>query len=216
MNPALELPLSVFGAILARRSVRAYVDQILPRATVRTLLEAAIRAPTAMHLEPWSFIVVQDKTTLRQLSARTQQLIAEEPGLAAPRQAAGEAPNDANADVFHDATTLIVICADLSTPYAIADVWLAAENLMLAASAMGLGSCVIGSAIMTLNLAEEKARLGIPTGISAVAPIIVGLTRKSPPATTRKPPIIHTWIEPPQALQGLAPSRQAATKKLAA
>ena len=64
--------------------------------------------------------------------------------------------------VFYDASTLIVICAKPMGPFVSADCWLAAENLMLAASALGLGTCCIGSAIPALNSPEAKPRAGDP------------------------------------------------------
>jgi nitroreductase len=47
--------------------------------------------------------------------------------------------------------------------------WLAAENLMLAAHAMGLGTCVIGSAVPALNTPKSKAELNIPSECTAIA-----------------------------------------------
>ncbi|HJW23960.1 MAG TPA: nitroreductase family protein, partial [Rhodocyclaceae bacterium] len=54
------LAASVLEAIQKRRSVRDYSPQRLDGATVEGLLAAAVRAPTAMHAEPWRFIVIQD------------------------------------------------------------------------------------------------------------------------------------------------------------
>ena len=51
-----------------------------------------------------------------------------------------------------------------------ADCWLAAENLMLAATAKGLGTCCIGFAVGILNTEEVKRELGIPEDGAAVAP----------------------------------------------
>jgi nitroreductase len=53
---------NIFETILARRSVRTYAPNELDHNTVQTLLEAAVRASTAMHEEPWAFVVVQNKT----------------------------------------------------------------------------------------------------------------------------------------------------------
>lgn len=47
-----ERPLSGLDAIFMRRSVRAYTTQKLDEATIRSLLDAAVQAPTAMHMEP--------------------------------------------------------------------------------------------------------------------------------------------------------------------
>ena len=137
---------NLFEAILARRSVRAYAPDELDRNTVQTLLEAAVRAPTAMHEEPWAFVVVQNRQILKQLSDRAKPLFIER--LHRSHPTGGHAIDTfANPDfnIFHGAGTLIVICAKPSGPFVEADCWLAAENLMLAACAIGLGSCVIGS-----------------------------------------------------------------------
>lgn len=68
-----------------------------------------------------------------------------------------------------------------------ADCWLAAENLLLAAYAQGLGTCVIGFAVSALNTPEWKAELKIPAEMTAVAPMIVGVpagvTPPVPPQT---------------------------------
>ncbi|MFX8160667.1 nitroreductase family protein, partial [Acinetobacter baumannii] len=55
-------------------------------------------------------------------------------------------------NVFYNAGTLIVIYGKPMGPFVVADCWLAAENLMLAACAMGLGTCVIGLAVAALNM----------------------------------------------------------------
>jgi nitroreductase len=194
--PANEKPpeKNVFEAILARRSVRAYAPNELDRNTIQILLEAAVRAPTAIHEEPWAFVVVQDRQVLKQLSDRAKPLFIER--LHRPHQAGGHALDTfSNPDfnIFHDAGTLIVICAKPSGPFVEADCWLAAENLMLAACAIGLGSCVIGSSVVALNTPEVKAKLGIPAEFNAVAPIIVGVPRGETATTSRKEPLILAW-----------------------
>ena len=67
-----ERPLSALDAIFMRRSVRAYTTQKLDEATIRSLLDAAVQAPTAMHLEPWAFVVIQDEATLKRYSDRAK------------------------------------------------------------------------------------------------------------------------------------------------
>ena len=87
-----------------------------------------------------------------------------------------------------------VICAPTTAPFGGADCWLAAQNLMLAACAESLGTCVIGFALSALNQADVKAELGIPPDMSAVAPIIVGTPRGETPATTRRAPRILGFV----------------------
>jgi nitroreductase len=65
-------PLSALDAIFTRRSVRSSTAQALDETTIRALLDAAVQAPTAMHVEPWAFAVVQDPATLKRISDRAK------------------------------------------------------------------------------------------------------------------------------------------------
>lgn len=183
--------MNVYEAILARRSVRRYTPQALNESTVRLLLEAAVHAPTAFREEPWAFTVIQDKAVLRRLSDRAKPLFLHElrrAGLGRSERLDEYADPDFN--IFYNAGTLVVICANAMGPFAAADCWLAAENLMLAACAMELGSCVIGSALPALNMAAIKNELGIPEKLSAIAPIILGYPAEEPLPSTRREPVI--------------------------
>jgi nitroreductase len=194
MTSAASAP-SLRDTINQRRSVRSYTGHKLDRATVGELLAAAVRAPTAIHEEPWQFLIVQDDATLRRLSDRAKALFAVEvQRLHLDRRSGGlDVFAQPGFNVFYDAGTLIVICAKPMGPFVVADCWLAAENLMLAAHGLGLGSCVIGSAVAALNEADVKRELGIPADSTAVAPLIVGTPKGDWPATARKPPEILGW-----------------------
>ena len=191
----LEVPVSLMDAIHGRRSVRAYAPQKLDQATILALLEAAVRAPTAIHEEPWAFVILQDLKALKRLSDRAKKFFVEEVHRAHLDRGGHTLDKFEQPDfnIFYDAGTLIVICAKPVSPFVAADCWLAAENLMLAADAMGLGTCVIGSAVTGLNTPEVKNELGIPADVSAIAPIIVGVPSSQPPATSRKKPRILAW-----------------------
>jgi nitroreductase len=190
--PLPKVEMTIFETILARRSVRRYKSRRVDRTTISILLEAAVHAPTAIHQEPWAFVIIQDKALLRSISDQAKPLFvaeAQEKGL----EQAGHSFDifkypDFN--IFYDATTLILICGKTTAPTYEADCWLAAENLMLAACAMGLGSCVIGSALPALNLAETKIKLNIPEKFSVVAPIVVGYPDDDIAPVIRKNPII--------------------------
>ena len=195
-------PLSGLDVIFTRRSVRAYTPQKLEKSTIKSLLDAAVQAPTAMHMEPWAFVVVQDEATLKRYSDRAKGSWAKEATKYRDLHAgvdaeAGKefAERFASPDfcIFYDANTLIVICARPMGPFVAADCWLAAENLMLAAGALGLGTCCIGSAIPVLNSPDIKSELGIPADVEAVAPIIVGVPSGPTSETPRKDPEILFW-----------------------
>jgi nitroreductase len=186
---------SVLGAIRERRSVRSYAPHRLEQATIRALLDAAVWAPTAVHEEPWAFAIVQDMTLLKSLSDRAKLIFAVDARRTHPDQASHllEMVENPDFNIFYNAGTLIVICAKPKGSFVVADCWLAAENLMLAAYAMGLGSCVIGLSVAALNTPEIKAELGIPAECIAISPIIVGIPSGDPPRSTRKAPEIVHW-----------------------
>jgi nitroreductase len=199
MRPLLKVEMDVFETILARRSVRSYKAQEIDQVTTHILLEAAVRAPTAMHQEPCAFVIIQDRALLRKLSDRAKPLFLAD----IEAQQASSQHFDHLIDIFskpefnifYDAGTLILICGKTDTPSFAADCWLAAENLMLAACAMGLGSCVIGSALPVFNIPEVKAMLGIPNEFSVVAPIILGFANdETITPSSRKPPVILTSL----------------------
>lgn len=187
--------MTVSDAIWARRSVRSYAPEKLPRATIDALLVSAVRAPTAVHGEPWVFVIVQDGLKLKRLSDRAKPLFVHEVQRA-QLDRGGHALDiftSPDFNIFYDAGTLIVIGAQVNGPFAVADCWLAAENLMLAACSLGLGTCVIGSSLAALNLTDVKIELGIPTDFTAIAPIVVGVPRGETAATSRKEPRVLGW-----------------------
>jgi nitroreductase len=194
-------PERLMDVIRERRSVRAYEARQPGASLVRELLEAAVHAPTAMHREPWGFAIVQDRGLLRRWSDRAKAMMrepSEAVGWGSSALLHGAQPSmldDPAFNIFYDAGTLIVVCRLDDGPFADADCWLAAQNLMLAASARGLGSCCIGFAVRVLNTTEAKRELGIPEAGAAVAPVIVGYPRGPVTGVSRKAPQILSWLE---------------------
>ena len=194
--------MSALDVIYTRRSVRSFTRDRIDRDTVRGLIDAAVQAPTAMLEQPWVFAVVQDPALLERLSERAKAIWIRE--AEAPHQRSLKTTSslhgeflerlaDPQFDLFHHATTLIVIGARRIDGFVIADCWLAAENLMLAACALGLGTCCVGAAIPSLNSAEGKAHLGIPAEVTAVAAIVVGVPSGEITPVTRRAAEIVSW-----------------------
>jgi nitroreductase len=75
------------------------------------------------------------------------------------------------------------------------DCTLAAENLMLAATDLGLGTCWMGFFHFLLNTPEVHAELGIPENYRAVAPIAIGYPQKELPPSQRATPEVIFWQE---------------------
>lgn len=180
-------------AIHTRRAVREYTAESVDEAALRRLIDAAIQAPSAVNEQPWAFCVVRDKNVLAQISrnAKTHMLATTPAGLLSHHFE--EILSDATFDIFYHAPALIVICSKSGNPWATENCALAAENLMLAARAEGLGTCWIGFAQNWLRTPEGKSLLKLPTEYFPVAPIIVGHPRSSAVPVPRKAPDIH-WI----------------------
>ena len=191
---------TALAAIYNRRATRCFTSTNVDETTVRELLRAAVHAPTAMHAEPWSFVVVQDLKLLKRISDRAKSLMEKQQAAGdgqlardshAPHRAAGFLTPEFN--IFYDASTLIAICAKVTGAFTAADCWLAAENLMLAATALGLATCPIGFAVSALNDPDVKSELSIGSDVSVIAPIIVGMAAATPPISPRREPVILSW-----------------------
>jgi nitroreductase len=173
--------MDVLTAIHSRRAVRDYREESLADNVSASLIDAAIWAPSGVNLQPWSFVVVHEAATLAAFSEKAKALLlgsaADHPELASLRHLLASP----TFNIFYNAPALIVICATSADEMALKDCCLAAENLMLAATAAGLGTCWIGLSEAWLNTDEGKAALGIPSGFRPVAPIVVGRPSGLPP-----------------------------------
>jgi nitroreductase len=101
--------------------------------------------------------------------------------------------------IFYHAPVLILISVRRNGPWAVEDCALAAQNLMLAARAQGLGTCWIGFAQGWLQTSEGKTALGLPAACLPVAPIIVGRPISIPPQVSRRHPQV-CWVGRPAAI----------------
>jgi nitroreductase len=175
-------------AIHKRRSVRHFKSQPIESAVINRLLNAAVQAPTSLHTEPWAFAIIRDRDLLEQISSKAKESADRETRACLP-----DLLRQPDFNIFYNAGTLVVIYGRPQGSFVAADCWLAAENLMLAACAMGLGTCVIGLALQVLNMPEWKSRLGIPPEMTAYVPLVVGVPDGDPPPVSRKPPEILAW-----------------------
>jgi nitroreductase len=185
--------MDVMDAIYDRRAVRAYDERKVEADVVRRLIDAAIHAPSAVNEQPWSFVVLQDRAVLRRISDRAKvlSLAHAKPGTTLWDHRG--MLEDPSFNVFYDGGTLILVCSDSGASQRIEDCCLAAQNLMLAAHGLGLGTCPIGFAREALNELSLKGELGIPAGHSVVMPILVGYPRERPSPPPRQPARIMSW-----------------------
>lgn len=185
--------MDVMEAIYARRTVRAYTDEPVARETLEALMQAAVQAPTGMNLQPWAFGVIEGVARLRELSDRTKTfmlgMMEQVPALERYR----DFFSNPKSNLFYDAPALIVIFAKPNGVTAENDCSMAAQNLMLAACALGLGTCWNGFFSFLANTPEMKRELGVPEDYRAVAPIIVGHPKAPAPPTQKAAPEVVFW-----------------------
>ena len=163
--------LEVLNAIYHRRAVRRYQPVPVTHSTLEALLDAAIAAPSALNEQPWAFAIVEGAERLNEYSNRAKLYLMNLLDGPFPHAVDGLGPE---VNLFHAAPALIVVCSTSGTPQATEDCCLAAENIMLAAVAKGLGTCPIGFARPWLSLAATKRELGIPEHWKPVFPLVVG------------------------------------------
>jgi len=180
-------------ALCTRRATRQFTSESVDRSTLLRLMDAAIQAPSAVNEQPWFFTVVEDRSVLARISAASKTHILRNPPKEIASHHLEEHLRDPGFDIFYGAPALIVISSVVDNQWAIENCALAAQNLMLAACAEGLGTCWIGFAQMWLVTPEGKAVLGVPSVYVPVAPIIVGHPKAPPPPVPRKPPEVR-WI----------------------
>lgn len=182
-------------ALYQRRSVRQYTNEVLERETIEELLDAAVQAPSATNSQPWSFAVLRGAAALEEYSTASREFLLPHITDEHPLSKYKAALANPKFNIFYGAGTLVLIFAKPHQLHSFGDCCLAAQNLMLAAHAKGLGTCWIGFARDYLNQPEQKATLGIPADYELVAPLIIGRPAQSSPAIPKKPAEILLWKE---------------------
>jgi nitroreductase len=167
---------AVLQNIMTRTSVRAYQDRPIEDEKVEKMLQAAMAAPTAANKQPWKFIIIKDKNTLKTI-----------------------------ADHFHTMTMAahapmaIVVCGDMSLTldrdgrdYWIEDTSAATENLLLAAHSMGLGAVWCGIYPQMERVKYLSELLKLPEYIVPLNVIPMGYPAEDPaPKDKWKPESVH-------------------------
>jgi nitroreductase len=185
----------VFRTIGERRSIREYEEREVPEEVIRRLIDIGVQAPTGLGIQPWKFVVVRDKALMREVSDYCKAALIED----------SEGTTDENIqrfvsllsqkefNIFYNAPVLIAILGAVEDDMSAVDCTLCAENMMLAAWSIGIGSCWIGSASIVNEDPDLMERLAVPEEYDLVAPLIFGYPAKVPEKPERREPDI-TWI----------------------
>jgi len=150
--------------MMNRRSVRKYKAEQVSKAQLDTIMQCAINAPSANNKQPWEVRVIQNQEILGKIK-------------------------EINARAFYDAPTLIVIAADKNNGFAQSDCGMLAQNILLSAEAMDLGTCVLGGVGRLLKDAKAEEILNsleFPEGYEVMYGICLGYKDELPAAKPRE------------------------------
>ncbi len=157
--------------LFERHSVRRYLDEKVDPRDIRTILEAGMSAPSARNAQPWEFLVIQDKQRLTECA-----------GIRKFWSMLSEAP------------LAILVMANLegytgsSREFFLQDCSAAAENILLAATALGYGGVWLGIHALEEPQARLRELFGIPENIIPVMMLPVGKPLAPPEAKRRFTP----------------------------
>jgi nitroreductase len=153
--------MDIFEAIYKRRSIRKYKDAFVPQQVIEEILKAAMFAPSGMNEQPWQFIVIQERKTLDAIPALHP-----------------------HARMCKEAPLAILVCGDLSCLLA-EGLWpmgcsAAAQNLLLAAHAKGLGGVWSGVYPLEERIQGFRKLLHLPDQIVPFALLVLGYPDEKP------------------------------------
>ena len=164
-SPVVSKTTVVYENILSRKSVRSFTDQPVNRASIDTLLHAAMAAPTGRDMRPWKFIVVDERSAMDSLAVQLPY-----------------------AKMLQTAQAAILVCGDLSVTDKKGnpsgnwtfDCSAATENLLLMAEAMGLGAVWTGVHPYEDRIALVKLAFNLPDHIIPLNMIPIGYPKGNP------------------------------------
>ena len=144
----------VIETIMTRRSVRKYQPQAVNRDTMQTIVECGINAPNAINRQAWEVRIVDNPEVIQKL---TDLYLKDNPKEA-------ENPNFKN--MFRNAPTVAFIANDTTFAYSPVDCGLMAENMILSAWSMGIGSCCLGGPARFMKSNPEANKYLLEMGFS--------------------------------------------------
>ena len=167
----------VLSNMMARRSIRKYLDKPVEHEKLEVIVKCGINAPSGMNRQPWIVRVVEDQ----KLIADVNEVFKQEN----PEQVARDKDFK---NMFRNAPNLICVCTPANGGGEL-DAGLLGENMMLAAQSMGLGTCCLGGPVRFL-LSNEKCkffldRLDIPADYKLNYILAIGYPDEQPDAKPR-------------------------------
>ncbi len=185
-------------AIRSRRSVRSYEPEPPTIEQIEDVIGAAVCAPSDLNRQPWSFLAVRGADHLAELEKKVQAawLGGGDRHLAIAHDsevsAAVRGMIDSGFTIFHGASAVIVLLAPVGDEAALLDTALAAQNLMLAASDLGLATCPAAMSHAYFEHPDTMEELALPAGLRVVLAVVLGTPAVAPSdGPGRRDPVIH-------------------------
>ncbi len=152
--------------ILDRRSIRRFTDQPIDNETIKNILTAAMYAPSAVNLQPWHFVVIDQRPMM-------EKIMEIHP----------------HARMLRTASHAVVVCGDIHLQHAdgywVVDCGAATQNLLLAAHALELGSCWVGIHPREERKAAFSRLLSLPSHVLPFALVALGYPEEHKPRPER-------------------------------
>ena len=177
--------------IKERRSIRKYTNKKIPKNLIKDMIEAGRFAPSAHNSQPWKFIIITKEKTIKECSESIKRWFKRnliwKPIISLFNKKMLRTIESAEKRVFNDqdlffynAPLLVLICAK-DNKWSPKDCSCAAQNMMLAARSMSIGSCWIGYADYVLNKKRKLLnKLGVPANMKVFAHLVFGYPDKFP------------------------------------
>lgn len=163
--------MDVMEAITKRKSIRSYTNQPVPEKALQDILAAGSCAPVAGIFQ---MSVIQNPELLKRINDTTKQAM-----LNSGIPFSVERASLPGYEPLYCAPVMILLCSPEDSPYGAANTSCAAENMLIAATSLGLGSCYLASPKMAFTGemgAQLAAEVGIPSGFAFDCAVLVGYT----------------------------------------
>jgi nitroreductase len=188
----------LLAVVTRQRACREFTDEPVDDATIATVLRAATYAPSAENRQPWEFVVVRDadaRRTIATLMQRAWEDYAREFSRARTSASLFANVERGMTGGFATAPVFVVVAADVERTLDVtvpSSIFPAVQNLLLAATACGLGSALTTIATMSEELG---ALLGLPAHVRPVVVVPLGHPAKPLRPPARDPFEQHTHRE---------------------
>ncbi len=168
----------VIETIMSRRSIRKYLDKPVEHEKLATVAKCGINAPNAMNQQQWAVRVVEDQNFIKETTEIFKKAMPE------------MVKRDANfKNMYRNAPNIIVVATPKGDSWGLLNAGLLGENMMIAAKALGLGTCCLGSPARFLQANEAckpyVAKLNLPKDYEICYVLAIGYPDEAPEAKQR-------------------------------